>query len=86
MTEEQQGSAVAAVVQRQLEAINRFPDQNPNPVMRVAASGELIYANAASAPIREALGVEVGERLPDDLAARLAALAADAERPTLEIA
>ena len=86
MSEERGAPPVAGVVQRQLEAINRFPDQNPNPVMRVNDSGELIYANAASAPITEALGISLGDRLPDDLAARLTTLARDPQRPTLELA
>ena len=48
----------------QISAINRFPDDNPNPVMRVDADGHLIYANPASAPILEALAVSVGDRVP----------------------
>ena len=31
-----------------VNAINRFPDDNPNPVMRIDADGHLIYANPAS--------------------------------------
>jgi class 3 adenylate cyclase len=47
-----------------LEAVNRFPDQNPNPVLRVGADGRLVYANPASAPIFAAWGVAVGEPVP----------------------
>ncbi|MEX0625542.1 MAG: hypothetical protein WD402_03255, partial [Chloroflexota bacterium] len=36
---------------QQIETINRFPNQNPNPVMRVSRDGEFTYANLASAPI-----------------------------------
>ena len=43
-----------------------FPGANPHPVLRVANDGELIYANAASQPIIEALGLAVGEAVPDD--------------------
>ena len=35
-------------VQRQLDAAQHFPDQNPNPVLRIGADGELQYANPAS--------------------------------------
>ena len=49
----------------QIQAINRFPDQNPNPVLRVTASGELLYANPAAAPILVALGAEVGRAVPE---------------------
>ena len=51
----------ALLVEQQIEAINRFPDQNPNPVMRITHDGHLLYANAASEPIRLALGVEVAK-------------------------
>lgn len=59
----------------QIGAINRFPDDNPNPVMRFDDDGHLTYANPASRPIQDALGVTVGERLPDDFIARLTAVA-----------
>ncbi len=43
-----------------------FPGANPHPVLRVANDGELIYANAASHPVIDALGLVVGESVPDD--------------------
>ena len=71
--------------ERQVQAINRFPDQNPNPVMRMSNEGHLLYANRSSEPIRRALGVEVGDPLPADLAARLRVAAeGDGERIELE--
>ena len=33
------------LLEKQIEAINRFPDQNPNPVMRITRDGHLLYAN-----------------------------------------
>lgn len=33
------------------EELSKFPEENPNPVMRVAKSGILLYANPASIPI-----------------------------------
>jgi len=61
--------------EQQVQAINRFPDQNPHPVMRMSKEGHLLYANLSSEPIRRALGVEVGDALPADFAARLRAVA-----------
>lgn len=46
--------------------LERFPMRNPNPVLRVASDGTLLFANDASAPIVAAIGAEVGERLPED--------------------
>jgi class 3 adenylate cyclase len=51
--------------------INRFPDDNPNPVMRVDADGHLIYANPASTAVLHSIGAAVGEVLPAETLARL---------------
>ena len=59
----------------QISTINRFPDDNPNPVMRFDADGHLIYANPASAGILKALGVAVGDVLPAETIARFEAVA-----------
>src|SRR3990172_10929813 len=59
----------------QVSAINRFPDDNPNPVMRVDADGHLIYANPASAPIIRAIGITVGDVVPLETLARFDAVA-----------
>ena len=59
----------------QISAINRFPDDNPNPVMRFDANGRLAYANPASAGILKALAVAVGDRLPAKILAELDAAA-----------
>jgi class 3 adenylate cyclase len=60
------------------KVVERFPDRNPNPVLRMSPEGELRYGNDASAGIRRALGVEVGDPLPPEL---LAAVAAALENP-----
>ena len=72
-------------MEQQIEAINRFPDQNPNPVMRITHDGHLLYANAASEPIRLALGVAVGEKLPDGVLDRLWAKCYDDAAPAIEV-
>ena len=60
-----------------VNAINRFPDDNPNPVMRIDADGHLVYANPASAAILTAIDVSVGDRLPKAILDRLASAAAE---------
>ena len=55
-----------ALLEREIEAINKFPGQNPNPVLRMTGSGTLIYANDSSAPIVTAWGATVGAGLPAD--------------------
>ena len=54
-----------------LRAINKFPDENPNPVLRATRAGTLTYANPASADLRHAFGVEVGDDLPPEFLARV---------------
>ena len=41
-----------------------FPGANPHPVLRVADDGVLIYANAASGPVIDALGLVVDQAVP----------------------
>jgi class 3 adenylate cyclase len=60
-----------------VEAINRFPDQNPNPVLRIDADGSLRYANPASAPVTEAWGASVGERVAEPWLGQVRAAAAE---------
>jgi class 3 adenylate cyclase len=67
----------ARLTGEQVKAINRFPDDNPNPVMRIDADGHLIYANPASAPVLKALGVAVGDRVPEEAIARFEAVATE---------
>ena len=66
---------VAPLTGEQVSAINRFPDDNPNPVMRIDGDGHLIYANPASASILRTLGLTVGDSMPPEALARLAAAA-----------
>ncbi len=57
-----------------IDAVDRFPDDNPNAVMRYDSGGRLVYANRSSQPILASLGTEVGESLPRELLGRLAAV------------
>ncbi len=61
------------------ESAGTFPDENPNPVLRVDLDGVLRYANAASRPILESLRRRVGERITPELLAELKRSADDAQ-------
>jgi class 3 adenylate cyclase len=65
----------ARLTGEQLTEINRFPDDNPNPVLRIDADGHLIYANPASAGVLKAIGVVVGQPMPADVLARIESVA-----------
>ncbi len=67
------------------KAIDRFPNQNPNPVLRLTRSGRMTYANPASALVRQALGADVGDQLDPALFARIVAASNDPKDPTIEV-
>lgn len=51
--------------EEEIRGLSRFPDENPNPVMRVAADGTLLYSNMSSVPLLELWGCKAGGILPD---------------------
>ena len=61
-------------LKRQLTALEKFPDQNPNPVLKMTMDGHLMYANAAGRFIQEAWGVSVGDAMPEALVAHAVSL------------
>ncbi len=70
MTVEQQ--TVAAMSEEAVAALARFPEENPNPVLRVGADGRLLYAND---PARNIAGLVLGDG--DGVDAALAAKVVD---------
>ena len=67
------------------KAIDKFPNQNPNPVLRLSRVGRVTYANPASVLVRKALRAEVGDQLEPGLFGRIVAASQDATDPTLEV-
>jgi len=49
--------------QRQIESLAKFPDEDPNPVLRIAGNGTVLYSNRAGLPLLKSWGCEVGSRL-----------------------
>ena len=49
------------------KVINKFPDKNPNPVMRIGKNGELNYFNDASNYIIENWRIELNEAIPQEI-------------------
>jgi class 3 adenylate cyclase len=79
------GALATDLLEREIDAINRFPGQNPNPVLRMTEDGLLTYANASSAPVRAALGVSVGQELAGATVDELKAAAAASPRGRIEL-
>ena len=49
------------------KVIDKFPDSNPNPVLRIDSKGKLNYFNKASTYIIESLCVDVNAKLPKQI-------------------
>jgi len=50
----------------QIEALAKFPSENPDPVLRVSIDGVVLFANRASEPLLEAWGCRLGQALPPE--------------------
>lgn len=50
-----------------VETLARFADENPNPILRVDASGTITYANERSGPLLTLWDTDVGGRIPAPL-------------------
>ena len=83
--ERRDSTAATDLLEREIDAINRFPGQNPNPVLRMTEEGHLTYANESSAPIRAAFGVSVGDTLSPSMLTELAAAAVATPPGTVEV-
>jgi len=83
--ERRSSAATSALLEREIAAINRFPGQNPNPVMRVTDEGFVTYANASSAPVRAGLGIEVGSIADEATLERIRTAAAATPPATFEV-
>jgi class 3 adenylate cyclase len=68
------------------KVVERFPNQNPNPVFRVDDLGVLVYANDASRPLIESYGLRLGDSWPADIARQVLAAADDPGAAMLELA
>ena len=49
----------------EIESLAKFPKEDPDLVMRIAADGTIVYANPSSAPLLKAWGRQAGKMLPD---------------------
>ncbi len=55
----------------EIESLARFPGENPNPVLRVASDGTILYANVPSGPLLRLWGTAVGDRMPAEWSRRI---------------
>lgn len=53
--------------QKQLDILAKFPDENPNPILRINTAGVIQYANKSAKPLLDFLGCSEGGGLPPKL-------------------
>jgi PAS domain S-box-containing protein len=69
----------------QVEAVSRFPEENPSPVMRIGEDERLMYANQSAVPLLRQWECAVGEKLPEAWAAFVTEAMATGERREVEL-
>ncbi|MBN1353046.1 MAG: PAS domain S-box protein [Candidatus Omnitrophica bacterium] len=52
-------------IEKDVKSLASFSSENPQPSLRIAADGKLIYANAASLPLTVSWGTNIGDYVPD---------------------
>jgi class 3 adenylate cyclase len=59
--------SVISTLKNQIEEARRFPEQNPNPVLKVSDRGELLYANQSGEQILGVWNIQKGGQIPASL-------------------
>ena len=70
----------------ELRILSYIPDQSPKPILRLTATGEVVYANPAAAPLLEALVADAQGGLRQRLAALVQATLGTPEQQQQELA
>ena len=81
----QRGGDTISALEQRVEIFARFPDANPNPVLRITPMGELLYANAPSGPLIASWNAVVGRRIPSSLLERFRAASESSPPETIEL-
>jgi len=68
-------------VEQEIEVLSRFPSENPNPVLRIATDGVVLYTNDAGKRVFKA---EVGKKMPERYLSILKKVIASQQSVSLE--
>jgi len=71
--------------EEEIKSLARFPDENPNPILRVSYKGKIIYANASSEPLLGDWRSNVGGYLPADWIKLISELINTGARKTIDV-
>ncbi len=68
----------------EIESLARFPSENPNPVLRIAKDGTVLYANAAGTRLVVSWGCKTGEQTPENWRQYIARILESGKNEALE--
>ncbi len=71
--------------EEQIRSLARFPDENPNPMLRVGGQGKLLYANQASTRLLAHWRCSLGDCVPDEWRDRITAVLVEGRGTEFEI-
>jgi PAS domain S-box-containing protein len=71
--------------QERAESAARFPAENPSPVLRVAADGTLLYANAGARPLLATWACAIGQPVPAEWGKHVAEVLAGGSIREIEV-
>ncbi|HLO18227.1 MAG TPA: PAS domain S-box protein, partial [Anaerolineales bacterium] len=69
----------------EINSLARFPDENPNLVLRATEAGKIIYANAASESLLNYWKCQVGDKLPPDWVKLISELVGAGSRKIMDV-
>lgn len=52
---------------QEIESLARFPNENPNPIMRISHKMQLLYGNPSASELMKAWNITVGDTIPDNI-------------------
>jgi PAS domain S-box-containing protein len=71
--------------EEQIRSLARFPDENPNPMLRIGGQGKLLYANQASTRLLAHWHCNLGDCVPDEWRDRITAVLVEGRGTEFEI-
>ena len=66
-------------------SLSKFPEENPNPILRIGSDGRILFANQSSEPILKLWGRNTGENVPEDFRKEIQSASASGQNLEVEL-